>query len=197
MFTFKIGGGGDIVPTYSNRLLALCNKNAYSFSTFISLWCYRHFFRSTDKPIYSIWIDIKLFFFSSYYGRSSPWWTLVSFAIAFHWLIRPNVIIKAFQQLSLTPQLEEQNSRLSLGITFDLSGMGDTTSAYATARIASRIIWPHKLLHYVEVGGGRQKIFALKLCFLPTPLASDKILTNGKELYLRTSKVARFKLGIQ
>jgi hypothetical protein len=37
-------------------------------------------------------------------------------------------------------------------ITFDLSGMGDPTSSYATAGIALRIIWPRKLHHYVKAG---------------------------------------------
>jgi hypothetical protein len=37
-------------------------------------------------------------------------------------------------------------------ITFDLSGMGDSTSSYASASIALRIIWPRKPHHYVKVG---------------------------------------------
>jgi hypothetical protein len=44
-------------------------------------------------------------------------------------------------------------------ITFDLSGLGDSASSYATAGLAVRIIWPHKPHHYVEVGtpsGGHQ-----------------------------------------
>jgi hypothetical protein len=35
--------------------------------------------------------------------------------------------------------------------TFDLSGKGDPISSYATARIALRIIWPHKPHHQVNV----------------------------------------------
>ena len=37
-------------------------------------------------------------------------------------------------------------------ITFDLSGLGDPASSYATASLALRIIWPHKPHHYVKVG---------------------------------------------
>jgi hypothetical protein len=36
-------------------------------------------------------------------------------------------------------------------IPFDLSGMGGSTSSYATAGIALRVIWPHKSHHYVKV----------------------------------------------
>jgi hypothetical protein len=36
-------------------------------------------------------------------------------------------------------------------ITFDLSGMGGSTSSYATAGIALRIIWPLKPSHYFKV----------------------------------------------
>jgi len=37
-------------------------------------------------------------------------------------------------------------------ITFDLSGLGDSASSYATAGLALRVIWPHKPHHCVEVG---------------------------------------------
>ena len=37
-------------------------------------------------------------------------------------------------------------------ITFDLSGLGDPASSYATAGLALRIIWPHKPHHCVKVG---------------------------------------------
>ena len=36
-------------------------------------------------------------------------------------------------------------------ITFDISGLGDPASSYATAGLALRIIWPHKPHHYVKV----------------------------------------------
>jgi len=36
-------------------------------------------------------------------------------------------------------------------ITFDLKGLGDPASSYATASLALRIIWPHKPHHYVKV----------------------------------------------
>ena len=44
-------------------------------------------------------------------------------------------------------------------ITFDLSGLGDPASSYATAGLALRIIWPHKPHHYVKVetpSGGKE-----------------------------------------
>ena len=39
-------------------------------------------------------------------------------------------------------------------ITFDLSGIGDPTSGYATVSIALRIIWPFQPHHYVKYLGG-------------------------------------------
>ena len=37
-------------------------------------------------------------------------------------------------------------------ITFDLSGLGDPASSYATADLVLRIIWPHEPHHYIKVG---------------------------------------------
>ena len=37
-------------------------------------------------------------------------------------------------------------------ITFDLSGLDDSASSYATAGLTLRTIWPHKPHHYVKVG---------------------------------------------
>jgi hypothetical protein len=56
--------------------------------------------------------------------------------------------------VSPMPQPSSWRTRVSLFvwvITFDLSGMGDPASSYATAGIALRIIWPRKLHHYVKV----------------------------------------------
>jgi hypothetical protein len=55
-------------------------------------------------------------------------------------------------------ELSTQHNPFSLGvITFDLFGIGDTTSSYATDNIAPRIVLPRKLHHYaigVILGGG-------------------------------------------
>jgi len=52
-------------------------------------------------------------------------------------------------------------------ITFDLSGLGDTSSSYATAGLALRIIWSHKPHHYVKVvtpsGGITKAYYSLSL----------------------------------
>jgi len=83
-------------------------------------------------------------------------------------------------------------------ITFDLSGLGDPDSSYATAGLALRIIWTHKPHHYVKVGtpsGGETIIhsaFYLKwlsrlynrnhytFCILPEVIIS---LIQSKPLY--------------
>jgi hypothetical protein len=54
------------------------------------------------------------------------------------------------------PHVQPPNWRTNVSlfvwvITFDLSGMGAPASSFATARIALRILWPHKPRHYVKV----------------------------------------------
>jgi hypothetical protein len=59
------------------------------------------------------------------------------------------------------PKLEARVSHFVWVITFHLSGMGDSTSSYATASIAFRIIGPCKPHHYIKVGipsGRRLKV---------------------------------------
>jgi hypothetical protein len=104
----------------------------------------------------------------------SPWWTLPSFTTARHWSrschfrLHFGVSVrlqswKTCQQLRLftgwglptqrpMPNLEDQDILFCLDNHFDLSSMGDTTSSYATASIALRIIWPRKPHRYVKVG---------------------------------------------
>jgi len=53
------------------------------------------------------------------------------------------------------PHAQPPTSRTSVSlfvwaITFDLLGLGDPASSYATAGLALRIIWPHKPHHYVK-----------------------------------------------
>jgi hypothetical protein len=50
------------------------------------------------------------------------------------------------------PNLEDQGVLFVWVIAFDLSGMGGSTSSYATAGIALMIIWPRKPHHYFKVG---------------------------------------------
>jgi hypothetical protein len=50
-----------------------------------------------------------------------------------------------------TPNLEDQVFLFVWAITFDLSGLGDPASSYATTGLALQIIWPHKPHHYVKV----------------------------------------------
>jgi hypothetical protein len=57
-------------------------------------------------------------------------------------------------------------TRVSLSvwiIPFDLSGLGDPTSSYATAGIALKVIWPRKPHHYVRVETPSGGIFYLKV----------------------------------
>jgi hypothetical protein len=71
--------------------------------------------------------------------------------------------LKVSQQLKLStgwgrqPHAQSPTWRASVSpfiwiITFDLSGMSDPTSSYATAGIPLRIIWPRKPHHCVRVG---------------------------------------------
>jgi hypothetical protein len=81
------------------------------------------------------------------------------------WLLslRPAAVVKSFSTVKAFAGWGRQphaqpptwRARVSLFvwiITFDLSGMGDPTSSYATAGITLRIIWPRKPYHYVKVG---------------------------------------------
>jgi hypothetical protein len=76
--------------------------------------------------------------------------------------LRPALIVKSFSTVKAFYGVEPSTlhpptwrARVSLFvwiIAFDLSGMGDPTSRYATAGIALSIIWPNKPNHYVKVG---------------------------------------------
>jgi hypothetical protein len=59
--------------------------------------------------------------------------------------------VRGRQPLAQPPTWKTRVSLLVWIIPFDLSGMGGTTSSYATAGIALRVIWPHKPHHYVKV----------------------------------------------
>jgi hypothetical protein len=50
------------------------------------------------------------------------------------------------------PKWRNRESLFAYVITFDLSSMASPTSSNATASIAIRNIWPHKLNSYVTVG---------------------------------------------
>jgi hypothetical protein len=63
--------------------------------------------------------------------------------------------VEAFYGLGCQPHAQPPTWRAKVSlfvwiITFDLSGMGDPTSSYATAGIALRITRPRKPHHYVK-----------------------------------------------
>jgi hypothetical protein len=59
--------------------------------------------------------------------------------------------VRGRQPLAQPPTWRTRVSLLVWIIPFDLSGMGGSTSSYATAGIALRVIWPCKPHHYVKV----------------------------------------------
>jgi hypothetical protein len=81
---------------------------------------------------------------------------LASFTIALSAIVKSFSTVKAFYGVgpSTSRPTPTWRARVSVSvwiITFDMSGMGDLTSSYATASIALRIVSPRKPHHYVKV----------------------------------------------
>jgi hypothetical protein len=76
-----------------------------------------------------------------------PWW----FKFYYHRFPNNIIILWGCQPHAQPPTWRTRVSLFVWVITFDMSGMGDPASSYATAGIALRIIWPRKPHHYVKV----------------------------------------------
>jgi hypothetical protein len=109
----------------------------------VLIWCIECMLR-----VIGVWYNDMCCVWLSFWGLISGFESFIFF------------MVRGRQPLAQPPTWRTRVSLLVWMIPFDLSGLGDPTSSYASAGIALRVIWPHKPHH--TIGGETEKIHLIK-----------------------------------